>query len=103
MAYALVTGASKGIGRSIAEELASKGKDVLLVARNPHQLQEVCAEIEKKYKVAARSYSIDLSQIDSAKKIFEWCTRNSFDIDVLVNNAGFGLSGSFEKYSLEEH
>ncbi|MFL5810577.1 MAG: SDR family NAD(P)-dependent oxidoreductase [Flavisolibacter sp.] len=103
MSFALITGASKGIGKAIAFELARKGKDVLLVARNEEMLRTVSNEIETTLKVRAAWLAIDLSGKDAPQQVLNWCEENGYVIDVLVNNAGYGLSGPFEKYSLEEH
>jgi short-subunit dehydrogenase len=103
MPFALITGASKGIGKAIALQLASRKKDVLLVARNEAQLEELCTEIEKNFNVKAHFLSLDLSQKDAGRAVFNWCRLNNYVIDVLVNNAGYGLSGAFENYPLEEH
>src|SRR4029077_20089747 len=102
MAYALITGASKGIGKSIAESLAKKKYDILLVARSEDLLKQNAAEIEKKYGVKTAVFATDISSPDSAKKITLWCTEKNFDVTVLVNNAGYGLGGAFSKLSLEE-
>lgn len=103
MSYALITGASKGIGKAIAEELARKGKDVLLVARDAVMLQSVCSSIESSWKVKAFYLSVDLTAEGAARDVFNWCQQNNYVVDVLVNNAGYGLSGPFEDYSLKEH
>ncbi len=103
MSFALVTGASKGIGKAIALQLATRKKDLLLVARSEAQLQTVCAEAQNKYGVKAYHLALDLSQPGAAKMVFDWCRQNNYDVDVLVNNAGYGLSGTFDKYSLDEH
>src|SRR5438552_898970 len=103
MSFALITGASKGIGKAIAFELARKGKDVLLVARNEEMLRTVSNEIETTLKVRAAWLAIDLSGKDAPQQVLNWCEENGYVIDVLVNNAGYGLSGPFEKYPLEEH
>lgn len=99
--YALITGSSKGIGRSIALKLAKKGYNLLLVARSESALLEVKqkAELENpgvdvQYKV------IDLSDADAASRIHNWCIV--YNISVLVNNAGYGLWGKFENISLPE-
>lgn len=102
MPYALVTGASKGIGRAIAESLATRGFDVLLVARSANLLEEVSQHIRKTYRVQSQYLAMDLATEDAAEKIFNWCRDNQYTIQVLVNNAGYGLSGSFEKYSAAE-
>lgn len=103
MSFAFITGASKGIGKAIALELASRKKDLLLVARNEAQLQELCALAQNKYGVTAHYLCLDLSQKEAAKNAFNWTQQNQYSIDVLVNNAGYGLSGAFESYPLEDH
>ncbi|HTB05953.1 MAG TPA: SDR family oxidoreductase [Bacteroidia bacterium] len=102
MAYALITGASKGIGKSLAENLAAKKYDILLVARSEDLLKQNAYEIEKKYGVKTAFFATDISSPDAAKKITLWCTEKNFDVSILVNNAGYGLGGAFSKLSLEE-
>lgn len=103
MSFALITGASKGIGKAIAENLAAKGYPLLLIARSEDLLQQVSEEIEAKAKVEVKYLAIDLSSITAAQKVFDWCLQNNFSISVLVNNAGYGLSGAFESYPLVQH
>ena len=103
MAFALITGASKGIGRSIAIQLSRRGKDVLLVARNAAMLEQAAAEIASTCKVKALYLATDLSHPDAAQQVFDWCRDNNYTVDVLVNNAGYGLSGPFESHKLEDH
>jgi uncharacterized protein len=103
MSFALITGASKGIGKAIALQLAARKKDLLLVARSEPQLRELCAEVQKNYGITAHYLSLDLSKKEAARQVFDWCDKNNYEVDVLVNNAGYGLSGAFDKYSLEEH
>lgn len=103
MEYALITGASKGIGRAIAEELASRGFNILLVARSGDLLKQVAGEITSRYTVKADWLALDLSAKDAPQQVVDWCRARSYPIKALVNNAGYGLSGPFEKYSLEEH
>lgn len=103
MPFALVTGASKGIGKAIAMELASRKKDILLISRNESQLQELSSELIKTFGVRSHHLAIDLSEKGSAYKVFEWCNSNGYEVDVLVNNAGYGLSGELNRHSLEDH
>ena len=103
MSYALITGASKGIGRAIAIELASKKINILLVARSQNLLEELAAEIEKNYGVQCHYLVSDLSKPDAAEAIYQWCVDQGFSVTILVNNAGYGLSGSFESRSIQEH
>lgn len=103
MAFALITGASKGIGKSIASELAARGYTLLLVARSEDLLKQVAEEIVAKAKVEVKYLAIDLSEPTAAQKVFDWTVQNNFPVSVLVNNAGYGLSGAFESYPLEQH
>ncbi len=103
MPFALITGASKGIGKAIAEILAARGYDLLLVARSADLLEKVSAEIHAVSKRNCQWLALDLAGSQSAEAVFEWCDKNKFAVSVLVNNAGYGLSGPFEKYSPQEH
>ena len=100
MTYALVTGASKGIGKAIATELAKRKINVLLVARSESPLKDLAASLSTTYQVEANWLAIDLSQTDAPTAIFNWCKGNNYQIDILVNNAGYGLSGPFEKHDV---
>lgn len=102
MSYALITGSSKGIGKAIAECLAEKKYDLLLVARSEKLLQEVAKEINNKYKVDVKWLAMDLSQQDAALQVKNWVTQNNFTVSVLVNNAGYGLWGNFHELTLNE-
>lgn len=103
MSYALITGASKGIGRAIAEELASRKIDILLVARSENLLAELRNKIEKNYKVRCNYFVADLSKAEAAENIYHWCVGKNYPVNILVNNAGYGLSGSFESRPIDEH
>ena len=103
MSFALITGSSKGIGKAIAENLAAKGYSLILIARSEDLLQQVKQEIEGKTKVEVKYLALDLSTPTAAQQVFDWCSQNNFPISVLVNNAGYGLSGAFESYPLDQH
>lgn len=102
MSYALITGASKGIGKAIAFELAKRNYNILLTARSVELLQKAADEIKDQYPVAVHFLALDLTELNASQKLFDWCVQNNFPVSILVNNAGFGLSGSFEKISLVE-
>ena len=103
MAIALITGASKGIGKAIAEELAKRKIDVLLIARTEHLLKETAESLIFTYGIHADFLPIDLSMPGAGEKIFNWCTDKKYTINILVNNAGYGLSGHFEKHTIQQH
>ena len=103
MSVALITGASKGIGKAIAEELAKRKTDVLLVARSVDLLEQLAASLSAAYSVKADYLITDLTEPDAARKIFQWCIEKNHQVNMLINNAGYGLSGSFENYSLQDH
>lgn len=100
--YALITGASKGIGRSIALQLAGLGYHLLLTARSEGELQQLAESIKKDYGVNVEYLAIDLSDSDAALKLSDWCKVLSVPVAILVNNAGFGVWGNFESLALDE-
>ncbi|HXB44329.1 MAG TPA: SDR family oxidoreductase [Puia sp.] len=103
MGYALITGASKGIGKSIAAELAQRKFNVLLVARSGDLLEAIARDFAGKYKVQVDWLAVDLSKVNAAQEVYDWCQQKNYSIEILVNNAGYGLSGLFEKYSLDDN
>jgi short-subunit dehydrogenase len=102
MTYALITGGSKGIGRAIAIELAKKKINILLVARSIEQLQQVTKEIKDTYGVQADCLATDLSQANASTTVYNWCREKQYNVSILVNNAGYALSGLFESHTAEE-
>ena len=103
MNYALITGASKGIGRAIAVELARRKYNVLLLARSAELLLQLSTELKETYGVEADYLPTDLAEPDADEKILNWCISKQYTINILVNNAGYGLAGPFEQYSKTEN
>jgi hypothetical protein len=103
MAYALITGASKGIGLAIASELARRKFNLLLVARSESLLQQISHQLVTEHGIKTDFLSVDLSQKGAAQQVFDWCGQKQYGVQMLVNNAGYGLSGPFEKHTLAEH
>ena len=99
---ALVTGASSGIGRDIARELADRGYNIIAVARNEDGLKVVKEEIEKYYKVNVDIRAMDLIDRDGCRKLHDDIKKEYGTIDILVNNAGFGTCGYFTETNLEK-
>lgn len=85
---ALITGASEGIGRCLAEVYAKNAHNLVLVARNKAKLTELAFMLETKYAVNVEVFSIDLIPVDAAQKLFEAIAKKEINIDILVNNAG---------------
>lgn len=92
---ALITGASGGLGLEFAKILAQKKYDLVLVARNEGKLYAVKNELEAEHGISVYPYAADLSAVDAALDVFNYTLENDIKIDVLINNAGFGDSGSF--------
>lgn len=99
----LVTGASSGIGASFAYLLASKGANLILVARTLSKLEAIATEIRDKYQVAVHVIQKDLSVPQSAKALYDEVKNQQIEVDILINNAGFGKWGRFESFSTEEY
>ena len=100
MKTTLITGASSGIGEAFARKLAAQGHDVLLVARSEDKLIALCNELGLNHNVRAQYFIADLSQPDSAARLLEETRERSLEIDLLINNAGFGSMGEFAKLDL---
>jgi len=92
---ALITGASGGIGLEFARIHASKGNNLVLVARSSDKLDEVKRELEKEYKVEVYNIVKDLSAKGAAADVFNEVRSNNIIVDYLINNAGFGDFGLF--------
>jgi uncharacterized protein len=86
--YALVTGASSGIGRHISFELAQKGYSIVAVSNQPVQLEILKKELEHNHAISVLTLDIDLAGTDAAKVVFDHCELNQLEVEVLVNNAG---------------
>jgi uncharacterized protein len=99
--FTLITGASEGIGRSLAYECAKRNFNVALVARSEDKLKEVSTDLTEKYGIKTVYYPIDISLSGSPEKIYEWSKKN-VGINILINNAGIGMFGKFEKLDLTE-
>jgi len=99
--WALVTGTSAGIGRALASELAAGGTNLLLVARRRERLEELAAQILAQGGVRAEIFASDLTCPEAPEKIMNFTRENEIEIDLLINNAGFGAYGEFPKIELD--
>ncbi len=100
MKTALVTGASSGIGRELAEVLAGEGHDVVLVARRRDRLEELARDLAARHGVSSRAIAKDLEDPASPAEIFEELETEKIGVDILVNDAGLGLYGQFWEIDL---
>ena len=100
--YALITGASKGIGRSIAEGLAKRKYNLLLLARSESELIDLKSSLEREYQISVEILAIDLAEPGAALSVYEWVVFNDYQVSILVNNAGYGLWGKFESLPLPQ-
>jgi uncharacterized protein len=98
----LITGASKGIGKAIAFELAKTGSDLILVARSKDLIENLAKELKSKFEIKVYSIEIDLTKETAMNDVVEFCKTNNLNPNILINNAGFGLKGSFESLSYEK-
>jgi uncharacterized protein len=90
-----VTGASSGIGEAVARELASRGHGVTLVARREERLRELAGELAARHQVRAEALGFDLGDPAARERLGERIKELGLEVEILVNNAGFGGSGNF--------
>lgn len=99
---ALITGASSGIGLELARIHASKGGDLILVARREAEMLELAQELKAAYAVEVRVEVCDLSIPDAAKQLMTQIGSLAEEVEILINNAGFGGFGNFVDRPLEQ-
>jgi len=98
---ALVTGASSGIGYELAKVLAENGHDLVITARSREPLEKLSAEIQATHKVKVRILVKDLANSSAPREIFDELMHDGAQIDLLINNAGFGNHGAFANIELD--
>jgi uncharacterized protein len=101
MKFTLITGASGGIGEAFARRLAAEKHNLVLVARSEEKLHQLCDELMLRHRITAHYIALDLTEFESDKRLFEETERHGFEIDWLINNAGFGSMGDFAELELE--
>jgi uncharacterized protein len=96
----LITGASSGIGEVFARKLAARGRNVLLVARSEDKLITLCNELGRSNSIRAQYVALDLSTSEAPARLFAKAEKRGLQVDMLINNAGFGSMGEFSKLEL---
>jgi len=97
MRTALITGASGGLGEKFAWLLASDHHDLVLVARSKEKLELLAKELSLKYSIRTTALTYDLSQKDAVGSLLQELSEKNLQIDILINNAGFGAYGKFHE------
>jgi len=101
--FTLITGASMGIGRSLALECASRGMNVLLVALEEDLLAELAQHIRQQYGVEADFKPADLTETNDVRAVYDWCVARGYRVNMLLSNAGIGSGGIYENNPLEKY
>ncbi len=101
--YALVTGAAKGIGRAIAEELIRRDYNLLLTDIDEIHLAQTKYDLNRRYPQAVNTLDLDLTRSDAVEQLWSWTTPFHQHLSVVVNNAGYGLNGGFADIPLDRH
>jgi len=101
MKATLITGASSGIGEAFARRLAAERHNLVLVARSENRLHEICDELMLKHKITAHYVSTDLTAYGAHDELQRETERHGFEIDWLINNAGFGAMGDFTELDID--
>ena len=99
---AVVTGASEGLGKEFARQLAAEGYNLLVIARRGQLLEELKADLEKEYRISVETLVCDLSKSDELKRVEDRLEKEE-SLEVLVNNAGFGLGDAFPDIDPDAH
>ena len=99
--YALITGASSGIGMELARIAASNNMNLILLARNAEKMMQLRTELEGLYPIKVLAVGCDLSEPDTVEKIKTLLQVRGIVPDILINNAGFGMYGPFDRIGTE--
>jgi len=95
MFFTLITGSSMGIGEAFAREFARQGRNLVLVARSEDRLQALAEELQQVMGVDVEVCVVDLNDVDSSSRIYEFCGRKHISVDFLVNCAGLSFASDF--------
>jgi len=100
---ALVTGAAQGIGRAFAENLANQGYNLVVVDIQKDKVFEFAEQLRKNHNIQVHRLHLDLSQIDAAETVYDFCQKNNIEIDILINNAGEFIFESITEIEIDRY
>lgn len=103
MHFTIITGASKGIGKSFAKLCAAKKMNLILVARSADLLETLAAELQHLHGIAVHLFACDLLDPSAGHRLFDWIAANNFRVNMLINNAGIGHLGRFDTQPINKH
>ena len=101
MSYTLITGASAGIGAVFAKQLAAQGHNLILSARRKDKLDELASQLTQQFKINVQTLSADLAKPEGSQLLADSIQAKGWQIQGLINNAGFGDRGLFSDLPLE--
>ena len=101
--WVMITGASRGIGHEFSKLFAADGYQLVLVARDQPRLQQIADELSARHRITVKVIAKDLASATAAQEIAHELGEEQISISILVNNAGFGLQGSFAELDLQRH
>ena len=100
--YAIVTGATSGIGLEISKNLAKRGFNLIIVARTLEKLVQTSNYLTQEFNIKCDYFSSDLTLIDSPDEIYQFTKQKKYRVDILINNAGYALPNAFHRNSMED-
>lgn len=100
--YTLITGATSGIGLSMAEVFAENNHNIILSGRNEEKLRAIKKDLSKKYHIDVKIFAKNLGSSDGAKELYNEVMKKQLLVDILINNAGFGYVGQFVDENIDK-
>lgn len=101
--WAMVTGASAGIGAEFCQQLAARGYSIVLVARRADRLEDLAAQLRQQHDIEVYCLPLDLSEPGAARRIKDRLDKQNIEIEFLVNNAGYGVPGNLNSVQWSVH
>jgi short-subunit dehydrogenase len=100
--FTLITGASRGLGKAIVVEMATRRHNLILHSLPGEGLEAFCSHLITKFNIRVRYFEIDLTLNDGPTRLFKFVEDNMLKINILINNAGIGIEGPLDSYTIQE-